>query len=179
MSESILSLILASGSLILVAVAAATALGAGAPGAVGLRRLLLARGRWLSFAIAAVATGGSLYYSEVAHFVPCTLCWYQRIAMYPLAIVLLVGAVTRDVRSMLYVVPIAAAGLLVSLYHYQLELFPEQATVCTTGVPCSFRYVEEFGFISIPFMAGSAFISILALQFAMWRAARGELHAER
>lgn len=172
MSESTLSLILASGSLLVLFASLVAVLGVGAPGAVSLRRLVLTRGTWLSFAIAAIAVSGSLYYSEVAHFVPCTLCWYQRIAMYPLAIVLLVAAVTRDQRPARYIVPIAAAGLLVSLYHYQLELFPEQATVCTSGVPCSFRYVEEFGFISIPFMAGVAFISILALQAATWRARR-------
>lgn len=171
MSESTISPILAMGALFAVAASVAMAIGAGAPAATSLRGLLVARGRWLAFGVAAIATAGSLYYSQVAGFVPCELCWYQRIAMYPLAAVLLIAAVSReDVGK--YVVPIAAIGLLISVYHYQLEMFPEQSSVCSAGIPCSVRHVEQFGFVSIPFMAGCGFIAVIALHVAMWRARR-------
>ena len=114
----------------------------------------------------------SLYYSEGAGFVPCEFCWYQRIAMYPLAVILLVAGITRGDRVAKYVMPIAAIGLALSVYHYQLQVFPEQGGACSSGVPCTARYVEEFGFISIPFMAGCAFLSVLALQLGMIRARR-------
>ncbi len=172
MSESTISPILAIGALLAVGASIAMALGAGAPGATSLRALLLRHGRWLSFAVAGTAMAASLYYSEVVGFIPCLYCWYQRIAMYPLAVILLIAAVTRDDRVAKYVIPIAAIGLALSLYHYQLELFPNQASACSTGVPCSARVMEEFGFISIPFMAGCGFLAVLALELGMIRARR-------
>lgn len=172
MSESTVSPILAMGALLVVGLSVAMALGAAAPSATSLRSLLLERGRWLAFAVAGTAMAASLYYSEVVGFIPCEFCWYQRIAMYPLAVVLLVAAVTRDDRVAKYVLPIAAIGLSLSVYHYQLQVFPEQGGACSSGVPCTARYVEEFGFISIPFMAGCAFIGVLALQVGMIRARR-------
>jgi disulfide bond formation protein DsbB len=117
-----------------------------------------------AWAVAAVCFGGSLYYSEVAHFVPCTLCWYQRIAMYPLVLVLGVAALTRDRRAWRYVLPLAVVGGAISVYHYQLQAFPSQGHgACDPAVPCTLRYVEEYGFISIPFMALSGFVLISAL----------------
>lgn len=164
---AVLSVIAVTGSLLILGAV-------GAPGAHGLRRLVLDGGRWLAFAVAATATLGSLYYSEVAGLPPCEFCWFQRIFMYPLSVVLLVAAVTRDDRVWRYAVPLAAIGLLFSVYHYQLEMFPEQRTFCTSDVPCSARLVEEFGFISLAFMAGCGFTSILALAGARWRAGRLE-----
>ncbi len=173
MEASTVSAILAPAAIIVPIASIAIAIVAGTPGAHQLRALLLARGRWMAFAVAAIAMAGSLFYSEVAHFPPCEMCWFQRIAMYPLAIVLLVAAITRDDRAWRYAVPLASIGLLVSLYHYQLELFPNQPSACSTTIPCSVRFVSEFGFVSIAFMAGAAFISVLALQLAMARARRG------
>ena len=72
---------------------------------------------------------GSLYFSEVAHFVPCRLCWYQRIAMYPLVLLLGIATLRRDVGIRLYAIPLAAIGAAVSIYHVQLERFPDQAHV--------------------------------------------------
>jgi len=172
MSEATVSPILAMGALLVLGISVAMALGAGAPGATSLRSLLIGQGRWLAFAVAGTAMAASLYYSESVGFIPCEFCWYQRIAMYPLAVILLVAAITRDDRVAKYVVPIAAIGLALSVYHYQLQVFPDQGGACSSGVPCSARYVEEFGFISIPFMAGCAFLSILALQLATIRARR-------
>lgn len=119
---------------------------------------------WLAFLVALTAALGSLYLSEVAHFVPCELCWYQRIAMYPLAPILLVAAYRRDPFVWRYVVPVAAIGAAISIYHYQLERFPEQASAsCSADAPCTVVWIWRFHFISIPFMALSAFALIVAL----------------
>jgi disulfide bond formation protein DsbB len=172
MSETVVSQILAMGAAVAATISVGMALGAGAPAAHQLRAFVLQQGRWIAFAVAALAMAGSLYYSEVVGFVPCEFCWYQRIAMYPLAIIGLVAAITRDERIARYVIPIAVIGLLLSGYHYQMELFPERAAACTGGVACSVRHVEVLGFISIPFMAGLGFISVLATHVAMIRARR-------
>ncbi len=118
----------------------------------------------LAWIVALVATLGSLYYSEVAHFTPCLLCWYQRIAMYPLVVILGIAAVHSDLSIRRYVLPIVSIGAAISLYHYQLERFPSQASsVCSIDVPCTTVWVWQFHFISIPFMALSAFALIATL----------------
>jgi len=110
--------------------------------------------------VAVVATWGSLYLSEVAGFIPCEYCWYQRIAMYPLALILVIAAVTRDLRVWRYALPLAVIGAVISIYHYWLQMNPDGPTACSVGVPCSVRYVDELGVVSIPWMAMSAFILI-------------------
>ena len=119
---------------------------------------------WPAWLAALVTTLGSLYFSEVAHFTPCKLCWYQRIAMYPFAIVLLIAAIRRDRRVAWYVVPVATIGALFAAYHTQLQAFPQQhSSFCTLSEPCTVRYVWEFGFVSLPFMALSAFVFIITM----------------
>lgn len=119
---------------------------------------------WLAWLVAVIATAGSLYYSEVAHFVPCEFCWYQRIAMYPLALVLGIAAFRRDTGIRLYAIPLAAAGALLSTYHYLLQQFPDlSAGSCSATAPCTAAWVWEFGFVSIPFMALAGFAAIVSL----------------
>jgi disulfide bond formation protein DsbB len=119
---------------------------------------------WLAWIVALVTMLGSLYFSEVAHFTPCKLCWYQRIAMYPFSIVLLIAALRRDRRIAWYVVPVAAIGALFAAYQTQLQAFPHQhSSFCTLSEPCSVRYVWEFGFVSLPFMALSAFVFVITM----------------
>ena len=114
-------------------------------------------------AITTTSMLGSLYFSEVAHFVPCTLCWYQRIAMYPLAILTVMAAVRKEDLSP-YVRVIASIGLVISAYHWLLERFPNiDAGVCSTAVPCELVWFEKFGFITLPFMAFTAFAAVLAV----------------
>lgn len=123
---------------------------------------------WLAMLVALAATAGSLIYSEVYGFEPCRYCWYQRIAMYPLVPVLLVGALRRDPAIRYYGLPLALGGGAVALWHYLIQSFPSlDPGACTTGVPCSAKYVDVFGFVSIPFMALSGFvlISVLLLSF--------------
>lgn len=119
---------------------------------------------WLALLVAAVATFGSLYLSEVAHFVPCRLCWYQRIAMYPLVPILGLAAWQRDRHIRPYVAILAGIGLLISCYHVLVERFPSlESKVCEASNPCTIRWVEHFGYVTIPVMAGSAFALILTL----------------
>jgi len=119
---------------------------------------------WLAWLVALVATIGSLIYSEVIHFVPCRLCWYQRIAMYPLSFVLLVGAIRREAVVKYYGLPLALVGLAISIYHNVIQLNPSlEGGSCDPLNPCSARSVEVFGFMDIPFMAGAGFILISVL----------------
>lgn len=120
---------------------------------------------WLAFVVATAATLGSLYLSEVVHLIPCTLCWYQRIAMYPLAVIFLIAAVRRDHGIRIYAATIATIGALIAVYHRLIQAYPELegGASCNPAVPCTAAYVERFGFISIPYMALSAFLLILAI----------------
>lgn len=135
-------------------------------------------GLWLAWLVALVTTLGSLYFSEVAHFTPCKLCWYQRIAIYPFSIVLLVAALRRDRKIVWYVVPIATIGALFASYQTQLRAFPHQhSAFCTLTEPCTVRYVWEFGFVSLPFMALSAFVFIITMTVLAARADHSEEHS--
>ncbi len=120
-----------------------------------------------------VAMLGSLYFSEVAGFVPCKLCWIQRILMYPLTAILLVAVLRRDDGVPAYVLPFSLIGIGVSTYHYLLQktdIFPE-STVCAGGVPCSIAYINWLGFITIPFLALTAFV-IISISMAFFLANR-------
>ncbi|MGH9134930.1 MAG: disulfide bond formation protein B [Ilumatobacteraceae bacterium] len=120
-------------------------------------------GPWLAFLVAAGATSGSLYFSEVADYVPCRLCWFQRTAMYPLAVILLVAAIRRDRGARFYVVPIAAVGSIVASYHYLLEWKPslEGGACSAVGPACADIWFRELGFVTLAFMALAGFISII------------------
>lgn len=127
------------------------------------RRQLAGSAAALAAVVAVGATLGSLYLSEVAHFVPCELCWYQRIAMYPLAVILPIAAVRRDRAVLPYGLVLALGGLAVSAYHVQLQLFPDQSSVCDVTNPCTSRWVEAFGWMTIPQMAGLSFVLVAGL----------------
>lgn len=118
----------------------------------------------LAWAAAAIATSGSLYFSVGIGLVPCNLCWYQRTAMYPLVLVLGVAVLRSDLAVRRFAIPLAAAGAALSAYHYQLERFPSQASPsCSLEVPCSVTVFTRLAFISIPWMALSAFLLIVVL----------------
>lgn len=117
----------------------------------------------IALTMAVVATAGSLYYSQVAGFIPCEYCWYQRIAMYPLVPVLFVGVRTGDRSVRRYVLPIAVIGSVIAAYHTLIENFPELAAAeCSGVVACTAPYVQKFGFLGIPFMALMSFGVIIA-----------------
>ncbi len=116
----------------------------------------------LAWVQATVATLGSLYFSQVMGLVPCVLCWYQRIAMYPLVIILGVGILLREARIRLYALPLSLIGLAIAIYHNLLYygVLPESIAPCTTGVSCTTRQIEWLGFVTIPLLALVAFAVI-------------------
>jgi disulfide bond formation protein DsbB len=138
--------------------------------------LLREFGLYLAWLVAVVATLGSLYFSEVRLFVPCALCWYQRILMYPLVVVLGIASFKQDTQVVRYALPLASLGALFALYHYAQQKIPGFAgpTLCRVGVPCTVEYINWLGFITIPFLALVAFVLIIALLLGVRQAARRE-----
>jgi len=117
-----------------------------------------------AWGVALIAMLGSLYLSEIMHFLPCLFCWYQRIAMYPLVFVLGVGILRADTAVWRYAIPLPVIGFLISVYHVVIQWQPNlNVASCAVGAPCSGRYVAVFGFITIPTMAGAAFLLITSL----------------
>lgn len=116
---------------------------------------------------ALVATAGSLFFSEVMDLPPCILCWYQRIAMYPLVLVIAVGILMRDARWKYYALPLSLTGLAIAIYHNLLyyHLIPESITPCKEGISCTTVQIEWLGFITIPLMALTSFALISAISF--------------
>jgi len=123
---------------------------------------------FLAWIVATIAMLGSLFFSEVMDFVPCTLCWYQRILMYPLVLILLVGMMPYDKNALRYAAPFVVIGWFTSLFHNLLhyEIVSEDISPCVQGVPCSTKYIEWFGFITIPMLSFIAF-TIIAVLFYM------------
>lgn len=119
-----------------------------------------------------LALAGSLFYSEVMNYVPCELCWYQRILMYPLVLIYGIAAIKKDISIALPGLFMSGIGILVSTYHYLVQhvsIFQEVGGACSGSVPCNVIYVDYFGFISIPFMAGVAFLIIFVLHLLILR----------
>ena len=130
---------------------------------------------YLAWLLALVATLGSLYFSEVRHFIPCQLCWYQRILMYPLVVILGVASYRQDRSATAYALPLALLGVGVSLFHYLDQKIPGFGPpgLCSSGVPCNAAYIDWFGFITIPFLALIAFSGISVALTGMARAKGG------
>ncbi|ULG71951.1 disulfide oxidoreductase [Macrococcus brunensis] len=112
--------------------------------------------------VSIVAMLGSLFFSEIRHFVPCEMCWYQRILMYPLVLVLSFAALREDYHMKYLIMMFSIIGLCFSVYHYMEQKVPGFGSVkpCVGGVPCSTQYINWGGFITIPFLAGTAFLLI-------------------
>jgi disulfide bond formation protein DsbB len=169
----LLALVAIAGTVTLIVLRLATA--AGSQRARDLGATISDAAVWLAFLVAATATLGSLYFSEVAHFAPCRLCWFQRIAMYPLTVILLVGALRRDAAVKWYAAPIAAIGAAVAGYHTLIEWRPSLDTgACElTGPSCTYVWFREFGFLSLATMALIGFLTILTLLLVRFPATLG------
>lgn len=117
---------------------------------------------YFAWAFALISTLGSLFFSEVLHFTPCVLCWYQRICMYPLVIILAVGILKKDKHLPLYILPLSLIGLVISIFHNLLyyKILPESDAPCTLGVSCTTKFIEILGFITIPFLSFVGFLLI-------------------
>lgn len=125
---------------------------------------------WLAFVIALAAVAGSLFFSEHSGFIPCRLCWFQRIAMYPLALILLIAAIRRDRRGgVWYAIAFPILGAGTAIYHLYIEAHPENELAgCKIGAPCSTKWIDVFGFMTIPALALAAFAAIFTLLVLAW-----------
>jgi len=123
---------------------------------------------WL---IATTSMLGSLFFSEVMGFQPCVLCWYQRIAMYPLVLILPAGLFPFDRKIVRYALPLSLAGVLIAAFHLLLVAgyIPESIKPCVQGVPCTEVQIEWFGFVTIPLLSGLSFLVISALLILTYR----------
>jgi disulfide bond formation protein DsbB len=131
---------------------------------------------FFSWLVSIIATFGSLYFSEIKNFIPCELCWYQRIFMYPLAILLCIAYIRKEWKMSLYACILSGIGGCISLYHYSIQKITnlgEHAIGCSVGIPCTAQYINWFGFITIPFLALIAFILIFSTNLIIWRSIRG------
>jgi len=138
---------------------------AGAPGHDESTAWTLIFGAWL---VAAASTLGALFFGEVMQLPPCTLCWYQRIFMFPLTLILPLGLFPLDRKVLRYGFALAVPGGLVAVFHLLLVagLIPESIKPCTQGVPCSETVIVWFGFLTIPLLSAVAFGTIIALLVA-------------
>ncbi len=120
---------------------------------------------FICWIIAAISTLGSLFFSEVMRYPPCVLCWYQRICMYPLVIIFLMGLFPFDPKVIRFTFPLALIGWLIAIYHNLLyyNILPESAAPCVLGISCTTVQIQWFGFITIPFLALTAFSLLLIL----------------
>jgi disulfide bond formation protein DsbB len=120
----------------------------------------------LALAVAVSAVFGSLFYSEIIGFVPCPLCWWQRIFLFPLPVILAVSLWKKDSAVFKYIVPLAILGTMVALYHSYFELGGSSLLPCTAeGGACSRVYVKEFGYITIPTMSLTSFAFVLVISW--------------
>ncbi len=120
---------------------------------------------FLCWLLASMSTLGSLFFSHVMGFAPCVLCWYQRIFLFPLVIVLAMGLFPFDKSVVKYALPLAVAGWLTAVYHNLLYagIIPESIQPCSKGVSCTEKYIDLFGFITIPMLSLFSFSIIIAL----------------
>jgi disulfide bond formation protein DsbB len=124
-----------------------------------------------AWATSVVAMFGSLYFSEIRQFEPCVLCWYQRILMYPLVLILGIAVVKKDYKIAFYTMIFSGIGAGISFYHYLLQkvsFFADTAPTCGR-VPCTGQYINWLGFITIPFLALTAFIIIFIISLLLWK----------
>ncbi len=140
-----------------------------------MRGVVSSFGLYLAWLVAITATAGSLYFSEVRLFAPCALCWYQRILMYPLVILLGIASYRQDRSIVHYALPLSVLGGGVSLFHYLEQKVPGFSTpsICRMGVPCNQEYINWLGFITIPFLALVAFTLISVVLIGVARSRRG------
>ena len=126
---------------------------------------------FLCWLVASVSTMGSLFFSYVMNFAPCVLCWYQRIFLFPLVIILAVGLFPLDKSVVKYALPLAIVGWLTAAYHNLLYagIIPESIQPCSQGVSCTEEYIKLFGFLSIPMLSLLSFSTIISLLILLQR----------
>jgi disulfide bond formation protein DsbB len=135
--------------------------------------------RWvfLAWVLSLIATLGSLFFSEVMRYPPCVLCWYQRIGMYPLVGLFLIGLFPVSKEVLRFTFPLSVGGWLVASYHNLLyyKILPQSAAPCAQGISCTSVHIQWLGFITIPLLSFTAFSLILLCQFM----AKRKFHHEK
>jgi disulfide bond formation protein DsbB len=131
---------------------------------------------YLAWVVSLAAVCGSLFFSEIMLFEPCKLCWFQRIFMYPLVILLGIACYKNDTRLAPYLLPFSMIGGCISLFHYAEQKIPALAKMlpCTAGIPCNGQYINWLGFITIPFLALIAFLLITCFLWLQMRSLKEE-----
>jgi len=120
---------------------------------------------FLTWILVSVSTLGSLFFSYIMDFAPCVLCWYQRICLFPLVIILATGLFPFDKRVIRYSLPLATAGWLTAIYHNLLYagIIPQELQPCSKGISCTEKYIDLFGFLTIPMLSLISFSAIIIL----------------
>lgn len=121
------------------------------------------RGLFWAWIVALISMSGSLFFSDIAGYDPCKLCWLQRILMYPQVLLLGIASFRKDKNIISYILPFTIMGMGLSLYHYVMQIYPQHFVPCSTvgySVSCSEKFFLTFGYITIPMMAFTAFTLI-------------------
>lgn len=126
---------------------------------------------FLCWLVTGISVTGSLFFSYVMEFAPCVLCWYQRIFLFPLVIILAAGLFPFDKNVVKYALPLAIIGWFTAAYHNLLYagIIPESLQPCTQGVSCTEEYIELFGFLSIPMLSLLSFTTIIIFLIILMR----------
>ncbi|MFC4323880.1 disulfide oxidoreductase [Litchfieldia salsa] len=127
--------------------------------------------QFVAFGAALIATLGSLYFSEILLYIPCELCWYQRIFMYPQVIILGISIVKKNYEISSYTFVLSLIGALISFYHYLIQKvsFLGDNSISCGIVPCTGEYINWFGFITIPFLALIAFLTMIICSYLIMK----------
>lgn len=131
---------------------------------------------FFAWAVSVIATLGSVYFSEIKQYEPCELCWYQRILMYPQAILLGIALVKKDYKAVIYTAVLSGMGVLLSFYHYliqKVDFFSAYSPACGQ-VPCTGEYINWAGFVTIPFLAFIAFTLIFSISLVLLKQSKGD-----
>jgi len=120
---------------------------------------------FLTWILVSASTLGSVFFSHIMDFAPCVLCWYQRICLFPLVIILATGLFPFDKRVIAYSLPIAIVGWLTAFYHNLLYsgIIPQELQPCSKGISCTEKYIDLFGFFTIPMLSLISFSAIIIL----------------
>lgn len=138
------------------------------------KKSILDNGLYISWLLSLVATGGSLYFSDVVGYPPCTFCWYQRILMYPLVVLFGIAAVRKDHAQVIYTLPLTVLGIGMSSFHYlsQKTAWLQKVGHSCGMIPCDISYINWFGFVTIPLLSFTAFVLITIMQILILWAKR-------
>jgi disulfide bond formation protein DsbB len=126
---------------------------------------------FLTWVLVSASALGSIFFSHIMDFAPCVLCWYQRIFLFPLVIILATGLFPFDKRVIVYSLPLAIIGWFIALYHNLLYsgIIPQELQPCSKGVSCTEKYIDLFGFLTIPMLSLISFSTIILLLILLKR----------